>query len=123
MDRSALLQWALEEFGTEPEYLWASHPSYAVLRNSMGQKWYAAVMDVPREKMGLPGEGSAEILNVKCDPLLIGSLRQRPGLLPAYHMNKDRWVSILLDGTVPEEEVQELIQFSHELTLSKKKKR
>ncbi|WP_243208537.1 MmcQ/YjbR family DNA-binding protein [Oscillibacter hominis] len=35
---------------------------------------------------------------MKCAPALICFLRQRPGFPPAYHMNKDRWVSILLDS-------------------------
>ena len=34
--------------------------------------------------------------NVKSDPLLIGSLRGQDGYFPAYHMNKEKWLSIQL---------------------------
>ena len=71
----------------------------------------------------LPGDAghTVDILNVKCDPVLSGSLRVRPGILPAYHMNKENWISILLDGTVEKEQVLTLLDMSYELTASRKK--
>ena len=57
-----------------------------------------------------------DLLNVKCDPILIGSLRQQKGYFPAYHMNKDSWISILLDGSVPSDEIKNLIEISYNLT-------
>ena len=47
------------------------------------------LMEVGRGKLGLPGEGVVEILNVKCDPMLAGALRAQEGFHPAYHMNKE----------------------------------
>ena len=54
------------------------------------------------------------VLNVKCDPILIGSLRREPGFLPAYHMSKDSWISILLDGTVPDDRIMPLLSMSYD---------
>ena len=51
-----------------------------------------------------------------------GSLRRGQGFLPAYHMNRENWVSVLLDGTVPEEEIKRLIELSYELTAPKQKR-
>lgn len=115
-DRQYIFEYVKEAFGTEPEYLWKTAPSYAVLRHRSNRKWYAVVMDVPRERLGLSGEGCADIINVKCDPALIGSLRTNEGYLPAYHMNKDSWISVLLDGSVPAEEICGLIDLSRRLT-------
>lgn len=120
MEKAAVFQWVNERFGTQPEYLWERSPGDAVLRNANTGKWYAIVMKVKRDRLGLPGGGSTEILNVKCDPLLIGSLRREKGFLPAYHMNKESWVTILLDSGVPEEEIKNLILLSYELTSVKK---
>ena len=89
-----LLQYAAKQYGTKPECLWLSKPNYAVLRHNDNRKWYAVLMDVPREKLGLSGEDSIDILNVKCDPLLAGSLRMEAGILPAYHMNRDNWITV-----------------------------
>ena len=70
---------------------------------------------------GMQGEELVDVLNVKGDPVLIGSLRMQPGFLPAYHMNKENWISILLDGTAPEEQMKNLIEMSYQMTDKKRK--
>ena len=120
--RDALLAYSRETFGTEPEYLWARLPEAFVLRHETGGKWYGLVMPVRRDRLGLPGEGTTDILNVKCGELLLGSLLGRPGFLPAYHMSKTQWVSILLDGTAEEDEIKELLNISYDLTSVRKRK-
>lgn len=62
-----------------------------------------------------------DVVNVKCDPALVGSLRNKAGYFPAYHMNKENWISILLDGSVPMDEIQELVALSYHFTLPKTK--
>lgn len=119
MDRQTVFEWIKRKYGTDPDYPWKD--SNAVLRHRENKKWFALIMEVGRDKLGLPGEGTVDVMNVKCDPMLIGSLRTQPGFLPAYHMNKDQWISILLDGTAPEEEIKNLITMSYELTNPKKK--
>ncbi|MCR5611848.1 MAG: MmcQ/YjbR family DNA-binding protein [Clostridiales bacterium] len=116
MDRKALLEYAYDEFGAEPEYLWKRYPDFCVLRHGGNRKWFAVIMDVPAKSLGLDGEGKLPVLNVKCDPLLMGSLRKKPGFLPAYHMNKEQWLSVLLGGAVPESEIKALLKLSFDLT-------
>ena len=116
IDREGLLSYAQEQFGAEPEHLWAKYPNYVVLRHGNNRKWYAAIMDVPRNKLGLPGEGTVDVMDVKCGPLLLGSLLGEPGFLPAYHMNKSNWVSVLLDGSVPREKAIHVLTISYDLT-------
>ena len=76
-------------------------------------------MDLPRSKLGLAGDGRVEIVNLKCDPLLIGSLRGEPGFFPAYHMNRERWISVALDGSVPGETLGMLLAQSYAATAPK----
>ncbi len=71
-------------------------------------------------KVGLEGEGMVDILDVKCDPILIGSLLHERGFRPAYHMNKANWITILLDGSLPEDQVFDLLHLSFELTRKKR---
>lgn len=111
------------QYASSPEYLWAKYPTYAVYRHTVGRKWFAVIMDVPCEKLGLEREGSAEILNVKVSPLMAGSLEREGGILPAYHMKKGAWVSVLLNGSVSMEQILALIGISFELTAEKPKKR
>ena len=79
-------------------------------------KWYGIVMKIEKEKLGLEGKGEVDILNVKCPPEMIGSLRLTQGFLPAYHMNKEHWITILLDGKVGKEKIKQWIDLSYELT-------
>lgn len=122
MRQEMLTEWIAQTYNTDPEFPWESSPESMVFRHRENGKWFALAMAVPREKLGLPGGGRAWVLNVKVDPLEAGSLRGEPGVLPAYHMNKEHWITVLLDGTVEEAKVCGLIDLSFEATASKKKK-
>ena len=114
MERKELFEWAKETYGTEPDYPW--NDWNCVLRHKHNNKWYALIMEIEETKLGINSDKIVDVLNVKCDPLLIGSLRMREGFYPAYHMNKDKWVSIVMDGTVSAEEIKDLIEVSYQLT-------
>ena len=56
-------------------------------------------------------------LNLKCEPMEADFLRRAYGaVIPAYHMNKVHWNSVILDGSVPEEEIFRMIRMSFDLT-------
>ena len=120
LGRQEVFAWVKQQYGTEPDYPWQD--GNAVLRHKRNRKWYGLVMEVGREKLGLTGYGTAEVINLKCNPDLIGSLRERPGFHPAYHMNKEQWISVRLDGSVTEGEIKDLIDLSYGLTEPKKKR-
>jgi len=117
-----LLAYAKKTYKTLPDAPFRTAPTYFVLRHADTRKWYALFMDVPREKLGLSGSEYVDILNIKCDPFLSGSLRMEKGFLPAYHMNRDSWITILLDGTVSAEDIFPLLDMSYELTMAKRAK-
>ncbi len=96
-------------------YLWNRYPNDSVLRRSDNGKWYAVIMNVSKEKLGLEGEGRVDIINVKADVVILGYLRNKKGVLPGYHMNKANWVSILLDGTVLFDDISALLDLSYKL--------
>lgn len=117
-----IFDYVKDRFGTVPEYLWKSAPNYAVLRNRTNRKWYAIIMDVPKENLGMSGDEILWVINVKCDPMMIGSFINRNGFLPAYHMNKEHWMSIVIDnGEVEIEEILGLIDMSYEIVNKLKK--
>ena len=120
--RKNILDYANKKFGNIPEYLWFRFPQFAVLRHTDNGKWYAIIMDVPREKLGLAGSEKVDILNVKMrDSFFVDFLISRPGYMRGYHISRGNWVSVLLDGTVPPQEIFHLIDESYEATASKKK--
>jgi predicted DNA-binding protein (MmcQ/YjbR family) len=59
--------------------------------------------------------GEPSRVTLKCDPNLALELRaQYPAVTPGYHTNKRLWNTIVLDGSVPEDEVAELIRHAWE---------
>ena len=116
MNREALEQLILNDYNAEPEYPWRKYPNYEVFRHKGSQKWFALIMDVPKSKLGLPEAGILDAVNLKCNPLLIGSLLSEQGFFPAYHMNKENWITVALDGSVPDEQVKTLLDWSYEAT-------
>ena len=116
--REAVFNYAREQYDTEPEFLWRDIPDGGVLRHQDNRKWFAILMRVKRARLGLDlrDDTPVDVMNVKCAPELIGALRMQEGILPAYHMNKRHWITILLDGTVPLEEICGLLDLSFELT-------
>lgn len=120
IDRNEIFKYIKEKYKIEPDYPWMKYPRYAALRHKDNSKWFGLLTEVSKKKLGLTGEEKIDILNVKSDPELISSLRVTEGFLPAYHMNKENWITILLDGTVPKDEICSLIDLSYNMTKKKK---
>ncbi len=59
--------------------------------------------------------------NLKCDPFEADFLRQAfDDVMPAYHMNKVHWNTVIVGGDVPEEEIKRMIGNSYDLIKPKK---
>lgn len=119
MNREELAAYISENYNAEAEHPWLEYPNFAVFRHENNRKWFALIMDVPREKLGLAGGDTLDVVNLKCDPIEIGSFREQAGIFPAYHMNKNHWLTVALDGSVSDETLTLLLDISFELTARK----
>lgn len=122
--RADILGFAAQTYGTKEEYLWASVPNYAVLRHPSG-KWYGIIMDIPKKRLGMDSDEIIDILVIKCDQVLKAALLETQGFLPAYHMNREHWITVLLDGSAEKDLALHLLDASYRMTdqSSKRKKR
>ena len=121
--REEVYKYIGDKYSAEPEYLWQRYPNYAIFRHSDNNKWFALIMNVGRDKLGLTGDEKTDIINVKLnDPLLADMLTQEDGFFRGYHISRGNWISILLDGTVPLKRIFSLIDASFSATASVKKK-
>lgn len=120
MNRKELETYIFETYHTEAEYPWFRYPNFAVFRHSDNAKWFAVIMDLSKQKLGLDGDAIMDVVNLKCDPDLIGSLRMEPGIFPAYHMDKTHWITVALDSSVPDDKLQWLLEMSFQLTSKKR---
>jgi predicted DNA-binding protein (MmcQ/YjbR family) len=60
-------------------------------------------------------------VNLKCDPERALELRDRyEAIIPGYHMNKRHWNTLILDGSLPDQLVRELIDHSYQLVAKKR---
>ena len=119
--KTKLINFIQKEYGLVPDYPfkddWAD---CAVFRNALNKKWFAIFMKVDYSKLGINKTGKCNILNLKSDPYVSCFLREKAGILPAYHMNKTHWNTILLDGTVEFYGICEMVDSSYRLTIPKR---
>lgn len=120
MLRQETIDYIENEFGVTGEQLWMRFPDYVVFRNKTNKKWFALIGSVEKNKLGLEGTERVDIINIKCDSILIGSLLLNKGYFPAYHMNKQSWLTALLDNSVSDGELKDLIHLSYEMIQKKK---
>lgn len=123
MNRKQAEGYIAEKYGVTPEYPWLSSPMHGVFRHESNRKWFAIIMRVSGTKLGLESDENIDVMNVKCDNILIGSLLGQSGFFPAYHMNKSHWISIALDGSAEEETVKWLIDMSFSATAEKARRK
>jgi predicted DNA-binding protein (MmcQ/YjbR family) len=58
-------------------------------------------------------------VSLKCDPDVAVQLRgQHPAITAGYHLNKRHWNTVVLDGSVPDQLVREMIEDSYDLVVA-----
>ena len=128
--RKKITDYIAEQYGVTPEFPWEKYDRNAVFRHQENKKWFALIMDVKRNVLGpkaLETSGSGKkmhgkdevvsVINLKIDDVVLRDmLISENGILPAYHMNKLHWVTVLLDGSVSESHVHDLLEESFHAT-------
>lgn len=116
---SLVIEYIKQKYHDELEYLWEKFPNNAIWRNKDNNKWYGALLVVPKAKIGIEEEGSIEIIDLLLEPEKIENIVDNKKYFAAYHMNKKHWITIKLDGSVDINEIYELIDNSYHLSKGK----
>ena len=106
-----------EKYGDDPEFEWEKFPGYATFRNKNSKKWYGIIMNVDKNKLDKKSNGEIEIIDIKLNSSKINKLLKLDGFYPAYHMNKKSWISIILNDTISDEDIMNLIEESYSYTV------
>ncbi len=86
--------------------------AWTVMRHSKSKKSFAFIFE----------RGGFVNINLKCEPMEADFLRSvYHSVIPAYHMNKVHWNGIIVDGSIPDEEIFNWIQNSYDITKPKNK--
>ena len=110
-----VIKYIKDKYDINPSYLFADSPNTCVFKH-LEAKWFGIIMDIPYNRIGIDSKDIVYVLNVKVPKEDVPILHQKTGILPAYHMNKKYWISILLDGSIAIKSIEELIDISFALT-------
>ena len=123
MNREEAFRYIEDQYGALPGYPFEEDSETAVFRHASNGKWFSIIMRVSSRKIGLDTDEAIDIMNVKADPLVIGSFLSEKGFYRAYHMNKTHWITLALDGSAEDEKIKMLIDMSFSMTGSKRRKK
>ncbi len=110
-----VIRYVGETYRGELEFLWQRFSDNAIFRRQDNSKWYAALLVLEKKKLGLPEEGTVDIIDLRATPEDVAALVDGKRYFPGFHMNKKHWLTICLDGSVPEEEIFRRIDASYAL--------
>src|SRR5438876_1588219 len=58
-------------------------------------------------------------ISLKCEPALAQGLRQaHAAVVPGYHLNKRHWNTVIIDGSLPEQMIKDMVEDSYDLVVS-----
>jgi predicted DNA-binding protein (MmcQ/YjbR family) len=59
-------------------------------------------------------------VSLKCEPQLAEALREtHAAVLPGYHLNKRHWNTVMIDGSLSDDAISDMIEDSYDLVVSK----
>lgn len=107
-------EFIYKKYSVSPDFPFTSSKYHGVYRNLDG-KWFGILMNIPFNKIDKNKSGLIEVINVKINPNDKDNLLKIEGIYEAYHMNKKSWISIILDDTLSDNLISELIDNSYKL--------
>lgn len=111
-----IIRYVREKYGDELEFLWEKFPDNAIWRRKDNEKWYGALLTVKASKLALDGDSMIEILDLRIKTEDIEATIDNKSFFMGYHMNKKHWYTLLLDGSIPTDEICRRIDESYLLT-------
>lgn len=108
-----IMNYVCEEYGDELEFLWEKFPDNAIWRRKDNKKWYGALLTVKASKLALDGDTMNEILDLRIKTEDIETTVDNQRFFMGYHMNKKHWYTLLLNGSIPTEEIFRRIDESY----------
>ncbi|MBP5245526.1 MAG: MmcQ/YjbR family DNA-binding protein [Clostridia bacterium] len=115
-----------ERYGEKPDFPFKDDDYTGVFRYPKNRKWYGIIMYIRKyvitgNKPQNPEKSPIiEIMNVKVGAERIPEFLKINGIYPSYHMMKTNWITVLLDETLPDEKIMELIEISRNFAVASK---
>ncbi|WP_250129849.1 hypothetical protein [Jeotgalicoccus sp. WY2] len=78
LKRDDIFDFVSEKYDIKPDYPWENN-DYTTLRHHDNEKWFALIMNITGDKIGLDNEDAIDVLNLKAREEFIGPLRKQKG--------------------------------------------
>ena len=105
-----VISYINEKYGDDIEYLWANFPKNGIFRHQDNRKWYALLMSVGKDKFGIDSLDEVDVINLKYPN--VSKVVDSVSIFPGYHMNKNHWISVLLDDSLDIKDIYKLIDIN-----------
>ncbi len=109
----AVMDYVQKTYGSTFEFLWEKFPQNAAVRRQDNKKWFAVILCVAKNKIGLSGTDPVEIIDLRAEKTDVPSIVDGQKYFAGYHMNKKSWITICLDGSVPINEIFQRLDASY----------
>jgi alkylated DNA nucleotide flippase Atl1/predicted DNA-binding protein (MmcQ/YjbR family) len=109
----------LDKYSVEPDFPWdeGEHEPSGVFRHGSNNKWFGLIMNIDRRHLEKnAAEEMVDVINLKADESKMIALHKIRGIYPAFHMNHSKWISVVLDDTLDDRDVMDLVEESFRLT-------
>ena len=116
-----VIEYIRKKYGDELEFLWEKFDDNAAIRNKINNKWYAVLLTVSEGKIrecGSNNERRMEIIDLRMDKELVPKKVDGVNIFPGYHMNKKSWITVILDGSVSNKKLFQMIDDSYDLSVN-----
>ena len=105
-------------YGVAEDYPWDDSDAF-VFRHRVSRKWFCLFMDISASYLGIDDNRVITVVNLKAPRSMRDDLLREEGIYPAYHMNKQHWISLDL-RKANEKMLEVLIDMSFKTTANKK---
>lgn len=113
MDAPAIRAWLLARPGATPEFPFGPEAEVFKVGTASARKMFAL----------MPVNAAPPSVTLKCDPDQAIALRARyPAITPGYHMSKTHWNTVVIDGSVPADEMLWMLEQSYALVFKSLRK-
>lgn len=115
-----VLRYVKERYNSTTVKPFKTNPDIKALVTAKN-KWYALFLDVEYNKLQKDSlvDSKVKIVNLKHLSSEISTVIDNRNIFPSYHMNKNHWISVVLDNNIDIEYVKELIELSYNLVNNK----
>lgn len=115
-----ILRYVKERYNSTTVKPFKTNPDIKALVTAKN-KWYALFLDVEYNKLQKDSlvDSKVKIVNLKHLSSEISTVIDNRNIFPSYHMNKNHWISVVLDNNIDIEYVKELIELSYNLVNNK----